>query len=66
VVSYERVNSAVVGVDDADRIPDLVAALVAMGVRLTRVEPRSPTLEELYFAVRRGTHDEPDPEPVAS
>jgi ABC-2 type transport system ATP-binding protein len=65
VVSYERVNSAVVGVDDADRIPDLVAALVAMGVRLTRVEPRSPTLEELYFAVRRGTHNEPIvPEPT--
>jgi ABC-2 type transport system ATP-binding protein len=64
VLSYERVNSAVVGLDDADRIPDLVAALVDMGVRLTRVEPRAPTLEELYFAVRAGTHNQPnDPRP---
>src|SRR4029079_6931304 len=52
VLSYERVNSAVVGLDDANRVPELVAALVDMGVRLTRVEPRTPTLEELYFAVR--------------
>jgi ABC-2 type transport system ATP-binding protein len=64
VVSYERVNSAVVGLDTTDRIPDVVAALVEMGVRLTRVEPRSPTLEELYFAVRRGTHG-PMPAPPA-
>jgi ABC-2 type transport system ATP-binding protein len=55
-LSYERVDSAVVELDDVDRIPDIVAALVEMRVRLTRVEPRSPTLEELYFAVRRGTH----------
>ena len=58
VVSYERVNSAVVGLDDANRIPEIVAALVDIGVRLTRVEPHVPTLEELYFAVRRGNHDE--------
>jgi ABC-2 type transport system ATP-binding protein len=73
VVSYERVNGAVVELDDANRVPELVAALVDMGVRLTRVEPRTPTLEELYFAVRRGTHSQPTPppppmprEPVAS
>ncbi len=57
VLSYERVNSAVVGLDDASRIPDIVATLVEMGVRLTRVEPRVPSLEELYFAVRRGGGD---------
>ena len=73
VVSYERVNGAVVELDDANRVPELVAALVDMGVRLTRVEPRTPTLEELYFAVRRGTHSQRTPppppiprEPVAS
>ena len=32
--------------------PTLIVALVAHGVRLTRVEPISPTLEDLYFAVR--------------
>jgi ABC-2 type transport system ATP-binding protein len=72
VISYERANSAVVGLDDAGRIPDIVAALVDTGVRLTRVEPRVPTLEELYFAVRRGNteppavREEPKPEPVRS
>ena len=30
--------------------------LAADGVRLTRVEPRIPTLEDLYFAVREGRH----------
>jgi len=33
-------------------VPDLIAALVAHGIRLTRIEPISPTLEDLYFAVR--------------
>ena len=34
-------------------VPDLVDALVGAGARLTRVEPQAPTLEELYFAIRR-------------
>jgi ABC-2 type transport system ATP-binding protein len=41
-----------VEVDDVARVPDLLAALVERGVRLTRVDPHQPTLEELYFAVR--------------
>jgi len=43
---------------DAAVIPDLVAALSAAGVRLTRVEPHEPTLEDLYFAVRAERRDE--------
>jgi ABC-2 type transport system ATP-binding protein len=43
---------AVVTVDHLGRVPDLVAALAATGVRLTKVAPHEPTLEELYFAVR--------------
>jgi len=43
---------AVVELDDERRVADLVAALTASGVRLTRVEPVKPTLEDLYFAVR--------------
>ena len=39
--------------DDLRRVPDLVAALAAAGVRLTRVDPHNPSLEDLYFAVRR-------------
>ena len=42
-----------VQLDDPGRIPELVARLVAEGVRVTRVEPHEPTLEDLYFAVRR-------------
>ena len=45
-------DPAVVQLDDERRIADLVAALTASGVRLTRVEPLQPTLEDLYFAVR--------------
>ncbi len=43
---------AVVRLDDIGRVPDLVDALVAAGARVTRVEPFTPTLEDLYFAVR--------------
>lgn len=38
---------------DPTLLADLVAALVADGIRLTRVEPRIPSLEDLYFAIRR-------------
>lgn len=54
VRSYERNGGpATVVLDRLERVPDLVAALAAGGARLTRVAPRDPTLEELYFAVRR-------------
>jgi ABC-2 type transport system ATP-binding protein len=52
VVSYSRNGAARVELDDRARVADLVDALVADGVRLLRVEPRTPTLEELYFTVR--------------
>lgn len=56
VVSYRRDTAgARVEIDDLDRVPGLVAALCADGVRLTRVDPRQPTLEDLYFAIRRGS-----------
>jgi ABC-2 type transport system ATP-binding protein len=42
-----------VTVDDLNRVPDLVDDLVRAGARLSRVEPHDPTLEDLYFAVRR-------------
>ncbi|CAN5462898.1 ABC transporter ATP-binding protein [soil metagenome] len=38
--------------DGDHRIPDVITALVANGIRLTRAEPLQPTLEDLYFAVR--------------
>ena len=55
VLGIERNGGgATVELDDLARIPDLVAALTAAGVRLTRVVPHEPSLEELYFAVRKG------------
>jgi ABC-2 type transport system ATP-binding protein len=53
VVAYSRNGGgALVDLDDLKRVPDLVSALAARGVRLTRVVPHEPSLEELYFAVR--------------
>ncbi len=49
--SYERNGAATVELDDAALIPDLVFELAGAGVRVTRVEPHVPTLEDLYFAV---------------
>jgi ABC-2 type transport system ATP-binding protein len=53
VLAYRRDGRAEVQVDDVARVPALVGALVARGVQLLRVDPHEPTLEELYFAVRR-------------
>jgi ABC-2 type transport system ATP-binding protein len=54
VLTYDRDDGgpATVQLDDLGRVPDLVLALAAEGVRLTRVEPHTPSLEDLYFAVR--------------
>ena len=54
VLAYERLDGspATVQLDDMARVPDLVLTLTHDGVRLTRVEPHTPTLEDLYFAVR--------------
>jgi len=53
VQHYERNGVAVVDLDNDSQVPDLVDALVAAGARLTRVEPRTPSLEELYFTIRK-------------
>lgn len=42
-----------VELDDLARVPHLVGSLAAAGVRLTRVTPHQPSLEELYLRVRR-------------
>ncbi|MFN8037532.1 MAG: ABC transporter ATP-binding protein [Acidimicrobiia bacterium] len=55
VSSYARNGTAMVELAAPSHVPELVDALVARGVRLTRVEPRRPSLEELYFAVRGTT-----------
>jgi ABC-2 type transport system ATP-binding protein len=45
-------NQVRLHLDGDHRIPEVVTALVARGLRLTRVEPLVPSLEDLYFAVR--------------
>jgi len=57
VMTYEPASPgagtpASVQLDDLSRVPDLVFLLARAGVRVTRVEPHVPTLEDLYFAVR--------------
>ena len=42
-----------VSIDSTDRLPDIVVDLIKRGVRLTRVEPLTPTLEDLYFEMQR-------------
>jgi ABC-2 type transport system ATP-binding protein len=59
VVGYRRDGVAEVHLDDLGRVPDLVDHLAASDVRITRVDPHKPTLEELYFAVRRDRRETP-------
>ena len=47
-------TSAVVTLDDLARVPQLIADLVAAGVRVTQVTPQHPSLEQLYLKVRGG------------
>jgi len=53
VRAYTRNGVATVELAHETDVPDLVDALVGAGARLTRVEPQAPSLEELYFAIRR-------------
>jgi ABC-2 type transport system ATP-binding protein len=48
--SLENGKVALVGAD-REAIPDLVASLVAAGVRLYRVAPQEPSLEDVYLAL---------------
>lgn len=53
VIGVAHGDSLHVTVDSLDRIPDIVIELVKRGVRPTRVEPVTPTLEDLYFEMQR-------------
>jgi ABC-2 type transport system ATP-binding protein len=59
VVGFERNGAgAALDLDRLSRVPDLIASLAAAGVRLTRVVPHEPSLEDLYFAVRRQSEED--------
>jgi ABC-2 type transport system ATP-binding protein len=54
VAAYRREPSgARLELDHLDRLPDIISSLCADGARLTAVEPHVPTLEDLYFTIRR-------------
>jgi ABC-2 type transport system ATP-binding protein len=53
----DELRAVTVALSDSSEIPSLIGHLVAGGVRLTRVEPVTPTLERLYFAMRRELGD---------
>lgn len=56
VRSYARTGEvATIALSSIDLVPDMTTALVRDGARLTRIDPQRPTLEDLYFAIRRGT-----------
>ncbi|MGH2793308.1 MAG: ATP-binding cassette domain-containing protein, partial [Actinomycetota bacterium] len=55
IVAMQRNGHALIELDDLKRVPDLIKALTKAGVRLTRVDPVTPSLEELYFAVQKGS-----------
>jgi len=55
VRGYSRNGVATVDLATADTVPDLVDALVGAGARLTRVEPQTPSLEQIYFEIRSRT-----------
>jgi ABC-2 type transport system ATP-binding protein len=57
VVSAEWNGSVHVRLTHMNCLPDLIADLVAGGVRLTRVQPDNPTLETLYFEMQRSLKD---------
>ncbi len=50
-------SEALVVLDDPGVTPNVVAALTASGSRVRKVVPHEPTLEELYFAVRRSARN---------
>lgn len=45
-------DPVVVALESHEVIPDIVDRLVTSGIRIERVEPVIPTLEELYFSIR--------------
>jgi hypothetical protein len=40
-----------------DAIPDMLSKLIGDGVRVYRVVPQKPTLEDVYFALHRTRED---------
>ncbi|MEM9655628.1 MAG: ABC transporter ATP-binding protein, partial [Actinomycetota bacterium] len=58
ITAYDRsADGATVRLQDERAVSDIIAGLTADGVRLRAVVPYQPSLEDLYFAVRREQRD---------
>lgn len=55
-LSHEKSMVTISGMK-RDAIPDMLSKLVGDGVRVYRVMPQEPTLEDVYFALHRTTED---------
>lgn len=65
VVSFIRHgDSATVELASSELVPDLVTDLVTRGARVLAVEPKIPTLEQLYFEIRARAVPPCDPTPA--
>jgi ABC-2 type transport system ATP-binding protein len=53
VLSVRHDDGIHLTLDSIGRVPDIVIELVRRGIRPTRVEPLTPTLEDLYFEMQR-------------
>lgn len=54
VIAFERVkDAAIIDIEDQSAIPAIVADLAKHHVPISSVVPVSPSLEDLYFAIRR-------------
>ncbi len=53
VLDVRMDDAAYVTLDSLDRVADIVVEMVKRGARPTRIEPLSPTLEDLYFEMQR-------------
>jgi ABC-2 type transport system ATP-binding protein len=54
--TLENGVATIVGID-REAIPDLVTALAVAGVRMYRVTPQEPSLEDVYFALHGGLEE---------
>lgn len=54
VIAYARpATVARIELASLDHVPEIIASLVRDGARLMRIDPHRPTLEDLYFVIRR-------------
>lgn len=64
-LEHENGSVSLVGID-RENVPNLLASLVAAGVRVYRVAPQEPSLEDVYFALHGVTVGQGESEPSSA